>query len=136
MRVFPTAGDLASRAGVCPGSNESAGRVKSTRILPGNRFIKGATGIAAMAAVRSKDTFFSAKYRRIASRRGPTKALVAVEYAMVVAAWNMLTDCAFYRELGANYYTARKPAKTKAHAVGQLETLGYRVTLEPLADTA
>ena len=42
---------------------------------------------------------------------------------------------AFYRELSIDYYTLRKPAKTKAHAVHQLEALGYTVTLTPLADT-
>lgn len=34
MTVFPTAGQLASWAGTCPGSNESAGRVKSTNAGP------------------------------------------------------------------------------------------------------
>ena len=48
----------------------------------------------------------------------------------------MLTDGAFYRELGADYYTVRKPAKAKARAIKQLEALGYTVTLEPLAETA
>jgi len=47
-----------------------------------------------------------------------------------------LTDGAFYRELGADYYTVRKPAKAKARAVSQLEALGYTVTLTPLAETA
>jgi transposase len=46
------------------------------------------------------------------------------------------TDGAFYRELGADYYTVRKPAKAKARAVSQLEALGYTVTLKPLAETA
>lgn len=32
--MFPSAGHLASWAGTCPGSNESAGRVKSTRPDP------------------------------------------------------------------------------------------------------
>jgi transposase len=41
MSGFPTAGHLASCAGVCPGSNESASRVKSTRTRPGNPFLKG-----------------------------------------------------------------------------------------------
>ena len=50
MSQFPTAGHLASWAGVCPGSNESAGRVKSTRTRPGNPYLKGALGIAAMSA--------------------------------------------------------------------------------------
>jgi transposase len=90
MSRFPTAGHLASWAGTCPGSNESAGRVKSTHTRPGNPYLKGALGVAALSAARSKDTYFAAKYRRIASRRGPMKALVALEHAMLIAIWNML----------------------------------------------
>jgi transposase len=47
MGRFPIAGHLASWTGVCPGSNESAGRVKSTSTRPGNPYLKGAHGIAA-----------------------------------------------------------------------------------------
>jgi hypothetical protein len=61
---------------------------------------------------------------------------VAVEHATLVAAWNMLTNGEFYRDPGADYYTRRVPATTKARALRQLESLGYRVTLQPLADTA
>jgi len=136
MSVFPTAGHLASWAGTAPGSNESAGRVKSTKTRPGNRYLKGALGTAALAASRSKQTYFSAKYKRIAARRGPMKALVAVEHSMLVAAWNMLVNGDFYRDPGADYFTTRKPGQARARALRQLEALGYRVTLEPLADTA
>lgn len=55
---------------------------------------------------------------------------------MLVAAWNMLTNGDFYRDPGADYFTKRVPAKAKARAVGQLEALGYRVTLQPLMNTA
>jgi len=89
-----------------------------------------------MPAARSKNTSFSAKYQRIRTRSGPMRALVAVEHALIITAWNMLTDGAFYRELGAGYYTVRKPAKAKARAVSHLEALGYTVTLTPLAETA
>jgi transposase len=109
MSVFPTAGHLASWAGLSPASNESAGRVKSTKTRPGNRYLKGALGTAALSAARSKNTYYAAKYKRIASRRGPMRALVAVEHAMVIAAWNMLINGDFYRDPGANYYTARQP---------------------------
>jgi hypothetical protein len=136
LTVFPSAGHLASWAGVSSGSNQSAGRIKSTKTRPGNPYLKGALGVSAMSAARSKNTFFSAKYQRIRARRGPMRALVAVEHALVITAWNMLTDGAFYRELRANYYTVRKPAKAKARAVSQLEALGYTVTLTPLAETA
>src|SRR6478736_5220429 len=113
MRQFPTPEQLASWAGASPGSNESAGRVKSTKTRPGNRYLKGALGAAALTAARSKNTNFSAKYKRIATRRGPMRAIVAVEHAMVIAAFNLLTNGDYYRDAGANYYIAQQPARTK-----------------------
>ena len=99
--------------------------MKSTKNHPGNRFLKGVLGTAALAASRSKGTYFSAKYHRIASRRGPMKALVAMEHSMLIAAFNMLTNGEFYRDPGADYFTQRTPAKTKARAISQLEALGH-----------
>jgi len=135
MTVFLTPQQLASWAGTSPGANESAGRVKATKTRPGNRYLKGALGIAALSAARSNGTYFSAKYRRIASRRGPVKAVVAVERAMLTAAWHMLTTGELYRDPGADYFIRHTPAKTKSRAIGQLESLGYKVTIEPLTQT-
>jgi transposase len=136
MSRFPTAGHLASWAGTCPGSNESAGRVKSTHTRPGNPYLKGALGTAAMAAARSHDTYYSAKYRRLAARRGPIKAVVALEHAMLVAIWNMLQTGATYNDPGDDFYTRRSHDKTKTRAINQLRNLGYTVTLEPTAEVA
>ena len=133
MSRFPTAGHLASWAGTCPGSNESAGRVKSTHTRSGNPYLKGALGTAALSASRSKDTYLAAKYRRIASRRGPIKAVVALEHAMLIAIWNMLTNTNDYCDPGADFYTRLNPDKAKNRAVDQLRKMGYDVTLEPLA---
>ena len=132
MSRFPSAGHLASWAGTCPGSNESAGRIKSTKTRPGNPYLKGALGIAAMSAARSKDTYLAAKYLRIASRRGPIKAIVAVEHAMLIAIWNMLTNGVLYDDLGGDFYTRRNPNKTKQRALDQLKQMGYDVTLRPV----
>jgi transposase len=151
MSVFPTAAHLASWAGVVPGCNESAGRVKSGATRPGNRHLKAALGVAALSAARTKDTYYSARYRRIAGRRRPVRsrrnktrgisiagqiALVALEHTMLTDAWNMLVNGAFYRDPGPDYFTRHHPGKTKAHAIKQLETLGYKVTLEPLTEVA
>jgi transposase len=129
MARFPTAGHLASWAGTCPGSNESAGRVKSTQTRPGNPYLKGALGIAAMSAAKGKDTYLAAKFRRIASRRGPMKAIVAVEHAILVAIWNMLTTGEFYQDPGGDFYVRRNPDKAKQRALAQLREMGYEVTL-------
>ena len=134
MGQFPSAAHLASWAGTCPGRNESAGRVKSTHTRPGNPYLKGALGIAAMSAARSRDTYLAAKYRRIAARRGPVKAIVAVEHAMLIAIWNMLTTGALYADPGGDFYTRRNPDKAKNRAVDQLRKMGYDVTLTPLAE--
>jgi transposase len=131
MNAFPSAGHLASWAGVAPGCNESAGRIKSAHTRPGNRYLKAALGIAALSAARSKNTYYNARYHRIATRRGPMIALVALEHHMLTDAYNMLINGAFYRDPGPDYYTRHQPAKTKNRAIKQLTALGYHVTLEP-----
>ena len=136
MSIFPTAAHLASWAGTCPGSNESAGRVKSTATRPGNAYLKAALGAAALSIVNSHGTYLAAKYRRIAARRGPKKALVAVEHAILTAIWSMAHTGALYDDPGADYYTRRDPERLKRHAMSQLHRLGYDVTLTPLAATA
>jgi transposase len=136
MSIFPTAAHLASWAGTCPGSNESAGRVKSTATRPGNPYLKAALGAAALSVAHSHGTFLAAKYRRIAARRGPKKALVAVEHALLTAIWTMAHTGALYDDPGADYFTRRDPERLKRHALSQLQHLGYDVTLNPAAATA
>ena len=102
MCRFPTAGHLASWAGTVPGSNESAGTVKSTKTRPGNPYLQGALGTAAMSCAQHPGTYLNAKYRRIATRRGPQKAIVAIEHAILVAIWNMGTTGTFYDDPGAD----------------------------------
>jgi transposase len=136
MTRFPTAGHLASWAGTCPGSNESAGRIKSTHTRPGNPYLKGELGVAAMSASRSKNTYLAAKFRRIASRRDPIKAVVALEHAMLVAVWNMLDTGTFYGDPGEDFFTRLNPDRAKNRALEQLRKMGYAVTLSPLAASA
>lgn len=133
MAAFPTAAHLASWAGVCPGSNESAGKVKSSHTRHGNAYLKGALGVAAMAAAKSKNTYLAARYRRVASRRGPIRAIVAIQHTIIVATWHILAESAEYQELGGDYFTKRDPARAKTKAIRQLQALGYHVTVTPVA---
>jgi len=129
MTRFPTAQHLASWAGTSPGSNESAGKVKSSATRPGSPHLKGALGVAARAAARSKGTFLSARYKRIAARRGPMRALVATERSILVTIWTMGHTGELYADLGADYYRRRNPERSKQRALAQLRALGYQVTL-------
>jgi transposase len=130
MSVFPTAAHLASWAGVSPGHHESAGKTKSSRTRPGNPYLQGALGTAAMSCAQHPDTFLGARYRRIAARRGPMKANVAIQRTILVTIWHMAHTGALYDDPGADYYTRLHPERAKRRALHQLEAMGYDVTLQ------
>jgi transposase len=130
MSRFPTAKHLAAWAGTTPGNNESAGKVKSSKTRPGNPYLQGALGAAAMACAQNPRTYYGARYRRIASRRGPKKANVAIQHSMLIAIWHMGTTGTIYNDPGADHYTRLNPERTRTRAIRQLESMGYRVTLD------
>jgi len=130
MAVFPTADHLASWAGVAPGHRESAGKNKSGKTRPGNSYLKGALGIAAFGAAGTNGSWLQTRYRRLTARRGPLRALVAIERSILVATWHMLTNQVPYTDLGADYYTRQNPDRAARRAIGVLEALGYTVTLD------
>jgi transposase len=138
MARFPTAADLASWAGVCPGSYESAGKRRRARTTGGNRWLRRALIEAARAAVRTRGSYFGAQYRQIARRRGPNKAAVAVAHSLIELVWHLLTTGEIYQDLGEDYFNARRdPERQARRLVAQLENLGYSVTLAaPPAMTA
>ena len=132
MAVFPTAGHLASWAGVCPGQNESAGHISSTHTRPGNHYLKASLGIAALSISRSKTTYLAVKYRRIQSRAGAMRAVVALENTLLVIMWNMLTDGVAYEELGIDHYDRTNPERAKQRLLRRMESLGFQPVLTPL----
>jgi transposase len=133
MSVFPTAGQLASWAGLCPGNDKSAGKRRSGRTRKGSHWLAIALTEAAQANTRSRDTYLSAQYRRLKTRRGHRRAIGAVKHSIIVAAWHMLSTGEVYREAGGDYFTRLDPAKHAKRLVAQLERLGHTVTLEEAA---
>jgi transposase len=133
MRRFPTAAHLASWAGLCPGQNESAGKRKSGRTRPGNRWLRMTLIEAATMAARTRHTAFAARYHRVARHRGHKKAVVAVAHAMLVTAYHLLDRQLDYCEPGADYFDRRHTERATRRAVRALERQGYRVTLERAA---
>jgi len=130
MTRFPTAAHLASWAGTAPGKNESAGKSKSSKTRPGNPYLQGALGTAAMACAQNPTTYLGARYRRIATRRGPQKANVAIQRSILTAIWHMATTGTLYDDPGADYFSRLHPERAKNRALHQLEAMGYKVTLD------
>ncbi len=85
---------------------------------------------AAWAALRSKNTYLSTQYHRLAVRRGGKRAAVAVAHSILVAIYHMLKTGAAYHELGGNYFDERDRHLVIGRAVKRIEKLGYKITLE------
>jgi transposase len=130
MSVFPSAKELASWAGLCPGNHQSAGKRRSGKSRKGSKWLDWALEEAALAAVRTKDVYLAAQYARLRPRRGHKKALGAVKHSILCACWHMLATGEFYRDLGGDYFRKRDPERTTKRLVAQLQALGHTVTLQ------
>lgn len=133
MSRFPTADHLASWAGVAPGNNESAGKRYSGKTRNGNKALSAALVQAAHAASRTRATYLSAQYHRLAGRRGKKRAIVAVAHSILVIAYHLIRRKEPYCELGSDYFDRRRPEATAKRLLKRLERLGYDVShFEPL----
>jgi transposase len=136
MSQFPTAKQLASWAGMCPGNNESAGKRKSGKTSKGSRYLRAALVQAAWAASHQKDSYLAAQYRRMVKRMGKKKALVAVAHSIIVIIYHVLKERTEYKDLGSEYFERRDVEKQRKRLIKQLESLGLKVTVEEVAKAA
>jgi hypothetical protein len=97
----------------------------------GNQTIKSIMIEAAQAAVR-RDGFLAARHRRIARRRGPNKATVAVARSLLIGMWHILDSREPWKDLGADHYTNhRDPQREISRHIAELERLGFGVEPNP-----
>lgn len=130
MSRFPTPGHLCAWAGVAPASHESAGKRHPVGPRQGAQWLRRTLIEAARAGSRTKGTYYSAQYSRIARRRGPNKAAVAVANSMLSTIWHLLRNGALYEDPGAGYFEHRNdPAVEAKRLARRIEALGFDVDL-------
>src|SRR6266571_4607471 len=134
MDRFPSHRHAASWAAICPGHDESAGKRRSGKTRKGDRWLRTALIEAAnSAAGRTRGTYLNAQYLRLKSRRGHSKAIVAVAHSILISAYHVLERDQSYEDLGGDYFTFRVDTEhLTRRLVRQLERLGQSVTLTPL----
>jgi transposase len=132
MSRFPSAGHLASWAGVCPGNKQSGGKRLKEATTKGSPWLRAVLGEVVFAIAHTRDNYLVAQYRLLAKRRGAHRALVAVAHTLLVVIYHMLRDLRPYADLGADYFDHLDAARLERHHVRRLEQLGYTVTLTPV----
>jgi transposase len=133
MAQFPSAAQLCSWAGMCPGHDESAGTRRSGKTRKANRYLRTTLIQAGVAASHKKDSALRALYGRVKGRRGHKKAVVATGHQILKIAYYVMRDGVTYRGLGADYFQRRDRERTARRHVKQLEALGYVVTVQSAA---
>jgi transposase len=127
--TFPSAKQLASWVGACPGHDESAGINHSRRTPNGNRHMRRLLNQAANAAVKTKGSLFELVYRRLVVRLGHAQTIGAIAHRLCRLVWKILHDRVVYEERGPAVTKARAQRRA-AKMIRELRSLGYRI--EPL----
>lgn len=126
--TFPSAAELASWVGCCPGREESAEVSKSNRSPKGNRQVRRVLTQVAHAAIKTKGSVFQALFRRWLPRLGYNKAVWAVAHRLCRLTWKILHQGVRYEER-AQLPDPKLVQARKNKLVRQLRDLGYEVQL-------
>lgn len=127
MGRFPTDAHIASWAGLCPGSNESAGKRRSGKTRKGNKLLRTTLITCAHSAANSKKSFFHAQFQRVSAHRGSKRAYVAVAHSMLIAIYHILKDGVAFQDLGADYYNQFNKERKINSYLKKLKALGWAV---------
>ena len=132
VEKWPTSGHLASWACVCPGNHESGGKRYSGKRRKGQKWLVSALVEAAQAASRTKNTYLSAQFHRLRSRRGAKRATVAVAHSILTIVYHLIQKPEErFTELGGDFFLTKNKEQEQRRAVKMLETLGFHVALTP-----
>ena len=128
MSRFVSAGHLASWARICPGTHESAGKRRGTSTGVGNNWLRTTLLESAWAASHSKKSYLGTQFRRVAKRRGPKRAAIAVAHSILVIAYYILRDGREYQDLGPDHFDRANVAKLRRYHLRRLADLGCDVS--------
>ena len=95
-RFHKGAASLTKWAGLSPRDDESAGKIKSNKILKGNPYVKSVLCQCAWAATKTRNTRASNWYWRNVKRLGQKKAIIAVARKLLAYSFHMLSTGKMY----------------------------------------
>jgi transposase len=133
MSRFPSDKPLSSWAGVAPGNKQSGGKRLKAPTNKGNAHLRAVLAECVWVISHTTDNSLSAQYHRLARRLGKKRAIVAVSHTLLIIISHMLRDNEEYHDLGPHYFETLDTTRQRDSALRRLRALGYKVTLEELA---
>jgi transposase len=133
MSIFGKADRLASWGGVCPGSNESAGKSKRAPTRKGDKYLRTILVQAAQAGKNARDSYWREVYHRLVPHLGKQKTITAIAHKMLVAVFYMLRDGVPYRRPSPQPPPPAKAKRMVQQLTKRLADLGFHVELSPIA---
>lgn len=130
MSPFPDGDHLSSWGGVCPGNNESAGKKFQSKTRDGNKYLGAALTECSWAATHKKNCYLRNKYYRLKARRGPQRAIVAVNHTLLKCVFTVLSQRRAYEEPKLSNLTEAQKRRKASSLCRQLRELGYDVTIQ------
>lgn len=128
MDQFPSAAHLTSWASLSPGSNESAGKKKSSKTKKGNKHLKSIMVRCATSAIKNVNSRFYKQYVNLRQRKNHQKAIVAVARKMLVIIYHMLQDGTKYEEPNVTEAEQKQKDDQTKKSINRLEKQGYTIT--------
>jgi hypothetical protein len=119
---------------VCPGRNESAEHSAGDHCPKGYRPLRALLTQMAWAAVRTKQSYFAALFRRWTPRLGTTKAIWAIAHRLVRIIWHILHHGDSYVERGPLPLDAVSLQRKKKRMLAAFREMGYEVMLNPIPE--
>lgn len=127
---FPTVKNFTAWLGLCPQHQISGGRVQSRRVRPGMNRAAHALRLSARSLHHSKSAL-GAFYRRMRSRLGAPKAIVATAHKLARLVYALLTRGEAYIAQAMTDYEQAYEVRKLSGLSRQAAALGYR--LEPVS---
>jgi transposase len=125
LKTFVTAAALTGWAGLRPRNDESARKIKSTKITKGNKYLRRILVQCAWAASRQKNSWLKTKYEQLCVRKSSKKALIAISRKLLVIIWHVLSKQEPYKEYVPKIDPQQRKKKIDYHKkrIQELETV-------------
>lgn len=132
MSAWPTYRHFAAWTGTCPGNRESAGVRRQAKTREGNPYVKTILIQAAVCARQTHGSHLAARFHRLAARRGPRRAAVALAREIAVAVYHMISNRQPYVPPRTSDLELTRINRSK-QLLHELKKLGYEVNCTPIS---